>query len=86
MNIFFHKTFDKRFAKLPRKIQLKVLERLDVFRADPFDVTLDNHALIGRHQGSRSVNITGDYRAIFSVLSEEDFLFLDIGTHSQLYK
>ena len=86
MQIHFHRWFDKRFAKLPKKIQDKAIERIQLFRADPFNSALANHALTGRYSGSRSINISGDYRAIYDPLPNDTALFIDIGTHSQLYK
>ena len=51
---------------------------------------LNNHALTGKFQGRRSINITGDWRAIFSIRvnfeSESEYYFELVGTHSQLYR
>lgn len=56
------------------------------FNKNPFDSRLHNHSLVGEYLGCRSFSITGDWRVIY----KEDFvgkrfIFLRIGTHSQLY-
>ncbi len=85
MIIKFHKHFLKAYQKLSSKEQDKVDERLRLFAKTPFDETLENHALSGKYQGYRSVNITGDQRAIYFHLEKEKVMFVRIGTHSQLY-
>lgn len=85
MTVYFHKTFKKRYKKL-RALQRKIDERLVLFRGNPFHSILGNHALAGKYQGHRSINITGDYRAVYRLLDKNTALFVDIGTHSDLYK
>ena len=85
MKVYFHKYFDKRLAKLPEKIQKKAFQRIGLFQKEPFAEILDNHALTGRYLGSRSIDITGDYRAVYDPVSDDSAHFVDIGTHSQLY-
>ncbi|MFH1192383.1 MAG: hypothetical protein V1655_02815 [bacterium] len=48
-------------------------------------VPLNNHPLSGKLNGLRSINVSGDCRAIFEE-KLEDIIFIAIGTHSQLYK
>lgn len=47
MKISFQKRFTKRLAKVPEPIRTKAVSQIDVFRADPFDPRLNNHALQG---------------------------------------
>jgi len=84
MEVRFHKTFKKKFKKLPQKIQRQFFERLDLFMRDPLHVTLHNHSVERAFPGCRSINVTGDYRAIFY---EQDQVttFVTIGTHAELY-
>jgi len=86
MHVTFHKYFEKRFDKLPNKIKLKTTERIGLFRTDPFAAILDNHPLGGKYKGKRSIDITGDYRAIYRPIDKDFALFVHIGTHGQLYK
>lgn len=89
MQIKRSKTFLKHYSKLPLKIQEKTDAALFVFFGNPLDPILRNHALHGKYEGCRSIDITGDFRMIFRELSDgsyEILELLDIGTHSQLYK
>ncbi len=52
---------------------------------NPFDITLRNHALKGKYLGYRSIDISGDVRALYTVKGNVIILFAFIGTHSQLY-
>lgn len=85
MRIHFHKNFTKKYKRF-RAIQKSVDERLSLFRIHPFDTILNNHGLNGKFKGFRSINITGDYRAIFELIDENSIRFIDLDTHSNLYK
>lgn len=84
MTTHYHRLFKKTFKKLPKKIQEQFYERLELFLQNPSAPRLRNHALDGEFQNFRSINITGDYRAIFEEI-EDKIVFYDIGTHAQLY-
>ena len=86
MNVVFHKRFEKMAGKHTPKIKGKMIERITLFSKDPLDHALRNHALRTPYKGSYSIDITGDYRAIYILISDETALFTHIGTHSQLYK
>ncbi len=86
MKIFLHKNFSKKYAKLRQNEKDKFKERRNLFLKDPYSSLLNNHALMGKHIGSRSINITGDLRAIYDIINKDSVLFIDIDTHSNLYK
>lgn len=90
MNIKYSTTFKKQYKKAPKQIQNKIKERLSLFIQNPMIAILNNHALTGKFQGRRSVNITGDWRAIYSIRvsleSKREYYFEFVGTHSQLYR
>ena len=85
MNVSSSKKFDKIFKKCPQEIKDKFIERLEIFKENKFNSVLNNHFLSGKYKCYRSINVSGDYRAIFEEKSE-DIIFIAIGTHSQLYK
>jgi addiction module RelE/StbE family toxin len=85
MNISFHKHFEKRFAKLPLQVRKKAIERIKIFQNDPFARILDNHALVGKWTGYRSIDVTGDYRAIYLPVNDNFVKFYALDTHSNLY-
>ena len=85
MKIFFHKNFDKQFGKLKTGEKKKAQERLQLFLEDPLNPILENHPLKGKYTDYRSIDITGDLRAIFKYLNEGECIFVDVDTHSNLY-
>jgi len=84
MTIVFHKDFKKKYYKLSPKIVENLDDRLRLFSKDEFNPLLNNHALKGKWLGYRSINVTGDIRAIFK-REAESALFVAIDRHSNLY-
>ena len=84
MKIDFHDEFRKQYKKLSPKFQEKFNERLAIFISDPVSSELNNHALHGKYAGLRSINVTGDLRALYEV-REKGVRFVNIDTHSNLY-
>ena len=69
---------------MPHKIQVKLHDSVKKFQANPFDPDLRNHQLQAKYKAYRSIDVTGDYRALY--LSRGDEIVFDIvGTHAQLY-
>ena len=85
MRIELHKNFTKVYAKLTREIQEKFKERRDLFLENKFHPFLNNHSVGKTFSGCRSINVTGDYRAIFKENDDGSVVFMLIGTHSELY-
>ena len=85
MNILTEKKFNKAYCKLPESIKAKFKARISLFLVDEFHPLLENHALAGKYEGFRSINITGDFRAIYYLANQDIVIFVNIGTHSQLY-
>lgn len=86
MKVSFHKRLAKDFKLLDSKIQRTFEKRIELFSNNPYDVKLNNHPLKGRWQGYRSINISGDFRAIYKIVNEDEVIFTNIGSHSRLYK
>ena len=84
IEIKYHRVFLKQFDKLRPEIQKAFYERLILFRQYRFHPLLDNHKLSGRFSGKRSINVIGDFRALFE---EENgtIIFKLIGTHHKLF-
>lgn len=85
MNIQTTKSFDKQYTKLSVKTKDRFKNRLKLFIDDPFDAKLRNHPLKGRYLGYRSLDVTGDVRALYTVKGGVVIIFGFIGSHSQLY-
>jgi len=87
MRIDYSKKFIKQLKKVPVSVKKSFQRRLQVFVQNKKDPVLNNHKLKGELKGFRSINVTGDYRAIFQELDNGDLVFFFmIGTHSELYK
>ena len=87
MQINYARKFVKVFSKAPVKIQPAFYDRLEIFAVDKFNPALNNHKLAGKYNGYRSINISGDWRAIFREHENKNLAFFYlIGTHSELYK
>ena len=84
MEIDFNAKFKKQYKKLPWEIRKKFLRRLDMFKENPYHPLLNTHKLRGKKRAFRSINITGDYRALF-LWKGDVVIFHQIGTHSELY-
>ena len=69
------KAFDKQYAKLNFKVKLSFKRRISLFKANPFEVTLSNHALKGKYLGYRSIDITGDVRALYITQGDTIIIF-----------
>ncbi|OGC96643.1 hypothetical protein A3H89_03550 [Candidatus Amesbacteria bacterium RIFCSPLOWO2_02_FULL_48_11] len=86
MQIDFAERFIKQLRKAPKSVQKSARERIEIFASDRFHPLLNNHVLSGKYQGYRSINITGDWRAVFRMIDNNTVYFEMLGTHSQLYK
>lgn len=83
-----HPQFDKNYRKriLPNQtLVIRFKERLSIFLLDPNNTLLRNHKLVGKIINLHSFSITGDIRVVYKDLSSDEVLFLDIGSHNQVY-
>lgn len=86
MQIKLHRIFEKHYKRLRTSEKKKFKERRDLFLQDEFNPLLNNHSLMGKYQGYRSINITGDLRVIYKHLSGNSVIFMIIDNHSNLYR
>ena len=87
MEIKFTSKFAKLYNKAPRKIKNSFDFRLGIFIKNKYEKILNNHHLSGRYEGFRSINVTGDWRAVFREFNNGEVIYFDLlGTHSKLYE
>ena len=86
MNLIFHKNFKRCYKKLRVGEQKKCDERIMLFVENPFDPLLNNHALSGKWRHYRSINITGDVRALYEMIGADTAFFILVDIHSNLYR
>jgi addiction module RelE/StbE family toxin len=83
--IEFSPIFLKRITAAPIAIKIAFREVFDLFSDNPTHEALRNHPLTGKYAGTRSIDVTGDWRAIYRT-ERERVIFMDIGTHEDLYE
>lgn len=90
MSINYGRKFSKQYEKADLKIKNAFKNRLKLFKEDSHNPLLNNHSLTGEYVGYRSINITGNWRAVFNETQDEEgnrvTIFKVLGTHPQLYK
>lgn len=85
MIIRYTSRFKKQYQKLPSKIQKQFDDRLNLYIKDPANIQLKIHPLKGEYAGYWSMNVSGDFRALYRREGDEVIIFGLIGTHSKLY-
>jgi len=84
MNSHLYRSFDKDYRKLPEKLRKQFKARRNLFLTNQFHPLLNNHELHGKYDGCNSINVTGDYRAIY-FMKNDIAVFIRVGTHSELF-
>ena len=77
--------FKKNLSKLDKKIIKAFKTRFVIFQENEYAPILNNHPLKAEYADCKSINITGDYRLVYKRV-DNLYIFMDIGTHSQLYE
>lgn len=77
--------FEKQYRKLAKEVKDAAKNKELIFREDVFDRRLKTHKLSGEEKETWAFWINYSYRIKFIFLSDEEVLFLEIGTHD-LYK
>lgn len=80
----FEKNFKKRIANNPAKAK-RFAERLKLFMENPSNPILKDHQLTGKKKSFRSFWVAGDIRVIYEPISKNHVIFLDMGSHNQVY-
>lgn len=87
MNIEYHKNFIKNFKKRfgnNTKIKKQYNKRLQLFVDNLKHPLLQDYSLRGEKLTLRAFSITGDVWVVYIQLGRR-FVFLDTGTHNQVY-
>ena len=87
MIIHVHRHFKKHYHKLSPIVRNKIDKVIILFKEDPFTASLRNHELQGALNGRRAISVMRDVRIIYEMEGNHAIvLFLDVGTHAQLYE
>lgn len=85
--IYYHKSFSKQYKKLVRsnpKYRKIITDRINLFLQTRKSLLLHDHKLSGNLHGLRSFSVSGDIRIVYFE-TPDHCVFVDIGTHSQVY-
>lgn len=80
----FRRAF-KRKIRRNKRLETRFRERVAIFQNNPFDPQLRTHQLSGQLKGLWSFSVEYDVRVIFSFTEPKSALFIDIGTHEDVY-
>lgn len=83
-----HKEFEKHFLKRitpHEKLVTQFEERLALFMTGKLGNPLNDHSLKGKLAGKRAFSVAGDIRVVYKE-TKDSILFLDVGSHNQVYK
>jgi addiction module RelE/StbE family toxin len=79
----FQKRLRQRYSHQPKVIE-RFKRHLELFSAGVRGEPLNDHPLTGKLRGLRSFSVGGDVRVVYQE-TDERYIFLDIGSHNQVY-
>ncbi|MFH1562421.1 MAG: type II toxin-antitoxin system mRNA interferase toxin, RelE/StbE family [Nitrospirota bacterium] len=87
MKVGFSSSFKRAFKKkvLNKGIEPKFWNKLETFVKNPYDSSLRTHKLTGELKDLWGFSVEYDCRVIFRFLEKDKILFVDIGTHDEVY-
>lgn len=88
MTVRYDPDFIEKLQKVNVRIRKGFKERINIFIKNPNEPILNNHPLREGWEGYRSIDITADWRAIYTEKAEGKELiayFVALGTHDNLY-
>lgn len=80
----FIKSYKKKIKNNPI-LKNKFIEKLEIFKINPFDSRLRTHKLTGELKELYSFSVDYDNRVFFSFYTDNKVIFEDIGTHDEVY-
>ncbi len=89
MIVRYDPIFLKKLKNADVRIRKSFKKQLEGFIKDPNSPQLHNHSLRNQWKGHRSINVTNDWRAVYTEKIEgvnKIAYFVAIGTHKELYK
>jgi len=80
----FKKAYKNRIASNSKLTKITGT-KLRLFQHNQANSILKDHMLKGSKKNFRSFSITGDIRVVYTQVSKDHVILLDIGTHNQVY-
>lgn len=88
MAVSFSSAFKRAFKKRIKgntDLEEKFWTKLEIFTSNPYDASLKTHKLSGKLKGLWSFSVDYDARILFYFTEENDAIFVDIGSHDEVY-
>ena len=88
MRVQYDPDFSDKLKRVNVRIRKSFNEQIELFKQNPHNSQLHNHALKEPYEGLRSIDITNDYCAVYEEVpsgSEIVAYFSLLGTHDELY-
>ena len=88
IEVTFSSTFQRAFRKRitgNSDLQARFWQKVAQFQQDPFQPKLRTHKLSGKMKNMWSFSIEYDARVIFYFTDDGRAVFVDIGTHDEVY-
>lgn len=88
MEVGFSSTFKRAFKKRIKgnaALEARFWKKLEQFTVDPFEPSLRTHKLSGKLKEFWSFSVDYDERVLFYFTEDEKAVFVDIGSHDEVY-
>lgn len=88
ISVSFSSSFKRAFKKRMKgnvDLEARFWQKLEQFTADPFEPSLRTHKLSGTLKDSWSFSIDYDTRVVFYFTDDGSAVFVDIGSHDEVY-
>ncbi len=85
--VAFSSSFKRGFKKISKNktLEKKFWERMEIFIENPYDSRLRTHKLSGKLHELWSYTVDYDLRVIFYFVDKSNAIFIDLGTHNEVY-
>ncbi|WP_254563643.1 type II toxin-antitoxin system YafQ family toxin [Oscillatoria sp. HE19RPO] len=88
MEVSFSSAFKRAFKKKIKgspDLEARFWQKLELFIIDPFEPSLKTHKLSGKLKDLWSFSVEYDERVVFYFTEDEKAVFVDIGSHDEVY-
>jgi addiction module RelE/StbE family toxin len=86
MRIVYSNDFLKSAKRLPKPIQKKLADLLEILQNNPFHPKIHTKPLVGRLKGFYSFRITRDWRVIFIFLNSKTISLIEVAHRKDIYR
>ncbi|WP_072620791.1 type II toxin-antitoxin system YafQ family toxin [Spirulina major] len=88
MEVSFSSAFKRAFKKRIKgneNLESKFWQKLEIFTSDPYDPRLRTHKLSGKLKDLWSFTVDYDVRVLFYLTEDDKAIFVDFGSHDEVY-